>query len=150
MPVVVDQAHLAASPGADHKRLRARRAVVISFFKEHIVEPDPDQDWAVAMRATQAIDFSRPITFGPMPVAPRRLVAFAAKNALGAGFFYEQPPKTMATPEWWAIQPEAIYMKYFSPTLSVDARADAIESARYFIPGVRNTTGPRVAKRERG
>ena len=151
MPVSLDQAALAATPGHDTKRDRARRSVALEFWKQHIFEVDPKKDWSVVQKALQCIDYSRPITFGPMPTAPARLVALPTKGPLGPGFFAEAPTKGATEPvEWWTIAPDAVYMKYFVPAVVVDARVDATATARYFLPGARGTTQKRVASKERG
>lgn len=157
MPVPVQDVALAASPGFDVKRERARRSVALEFFTQHIFTPDPDKDWSVVQKALQVIDYQRPITFGPMPPAPGRLLSLPEKSPLGKGFFREAESKLGApreearvAGEWWTISPEAVYMKFFVPTALVDARTDAVQSARYFLPGARNAKGKSVATRERG
>jgi hypothetical protein len=149
MPVQATEAQLAASIGHDVKRELARRAVALDFFTEHVFEADKVKDWSVVQRALQCIDLGKPVLVGPDPPAPRRLVALPPTGPLGAGFFAEAPGKDEPA-GWWVIAPEAVYLKYFAPTVRGDARARANPPARWFIPGVRTPRGPRVATQERG
>ena len=150
MPVPVHEQKLAASPGHDAKREAARKNVVIAFLTEHLYEPDEDKDFALVRAAAQMVDYTRPVTIGPEPIAPRRLVLL--RTPLGAGFFAEQQPKGQAqgTAEWWNILPHAIYLRYHARTLAKELLPPEPETARYFLPGVRHPKGQRVAARERG
>jgi len=148
MPVAVSETRLAASVGSDPKRARARRSVALDFFTEHIFAPDPEKDWSVVQKAMQCIDVSRPVKIGPEPPAPRRLIALPQAGPLGAGFFADEPSPREDRMDWYVIAPEAVYLKYFSPSVRV-ARARTLPPARYFIPGARTAKGPRVATKER-
>jgi hypothetical protein len=150
MPVPADQTKLAASPGHDVKRDVARRKVVLEFLKEQLFEADAKKDWNVVRRALQCVDYGRPVTIGPMPPAPRRLVALPKGSRLGAGFFAEAPPRGAEGAAWWVIAPEAVYLKYYAASVYADARPAEAEIVRYFIPGARNPQGDRVATKERG
>ncbi len=157
MPVPAQDAALAASPGFDVKRERARRTVALEFFKLHIFEADTKKDWSVVQKALQCIDYQRPVTFGPMPPAPARLQSLPRGGPLGAGFFREIPPSPppaaadrRGAPEAFTVSPEAVYMKFFAPTVGVDAVSDPIVCARYFLPGARSQKGRVVVTRERG
>lgn len=148
MPVPVPITQLAASPGYDKKRDTARRQVAADFLQQHTFEVDDKRDWVVVERALQVIDFQRPVSLGPMPAAPRRLVAVPARSPIGAGFFSVTPAEG-AEPEWWIVSPEAIYMKYFAHSLHTDDPRRSPEPVRYFIPAARSGRDSKLVWRER-
>lgn len=150
MPVPVPVTQLAASPGYDKKRDTARREVAVDFFQKHIFESDPEdrRDWQIVQRALQVVNFQRPVSLGPMPAAPRRLVAIAHKSPLGPGFFSVVPAEGVE-PDWWLVSPEAIYMKYVAHALPSADPKKTPEPIRYFIPAARSGKDSKLVWRDR-
>jgi len=149
MPVAVSQIELAATFGADVKRVYARQNVAREFFQKHMFDVDKEPDYRMVRRAMQVIDFSQPIVIGSPPAPPQRLVAVAATGGLGGGFFREMPaPGTV--PEYWLIAPDALHLKFVSPSIWAKAGdAGKVGELRLFVPGVRNPKGKRAATRDR-
>lgn len=127
MPQTVDDKALAASTGGDTKRELARKNVARVFLQEHLFDglPEAERDWELVRRVLQCIDFTRPISFGPQPTVPPRLVALRSEM-LGKGFFAE-PDGTTPSQQ---VDREAPYMRYF-------AAASSAGSPRYLIPRMR-------------
>lgn len=150
MPVSVPVTQLAASPGYDKKRDTARRQVAADFFEKHIFEADPEdrRDWQIVERAMQIIDFQRPLSIGPMPAAPRRLVALAHKSPLGPGFFSVLPPDD-GQADWWLVSPDAVYLKFVAPGLASADPKKTPEPIRYFIPAARSGRDSKLVWRDR-
>lgn len=136
MPVPVAFTELAASIGQDRKRESARRELALSFFKEHLYDRAEKKNWGLVLRAMQCVDFRRPLTFGPKPPAPARLVSAGVTSPLGAGFFSQAAPSG-AGGQWWAIPPEAPYMQYFAKAIDGDSKLASLDLVRYFIPATR-------------
>ncbi len=126
---------VAASPGASPEQQRARREVATEFFVKNLYEAGGE--WDEARRALQCFDYTQPVILGPTPAAPPRLVAMGAKPLLLVGFFAEKAPATLAKPTWWAIAPEAPYLKWFLPFVTGADGAGATGDARYYVPAAR-------------
>lgn len=127
MPQPVDDQALAASTGGDDKRARARKSVARAFLQKHLFEdlPEAERDWELVRRVLQCIDFTRPVSFGPEPTVPPRLVALTS-TLLGAGFFVEPDGKTPSR----QVDRTAPYMRWF-------AVAGDAALPRYLIPRMR-------------
>ncbi len=127
MPQQVEETTLAASTGGDQKRELARRNVARVFLQKHLFDnlPHDARDWELVRRVLQCIDFTRPVSFGPQPTVPPRLVALRSAM-LGAGFFVE-PDGTTPSQQ---VDREAPYMRYF-------AVAGDAAIPRYLIPRMR-------------
>lgn len=137
MPVQASEARLAASKGADDKRMRAREAVAREFFIKHIY--DAGGTYEEVRRAVQCIDLAQPVVIGPPPDAPKRLVQLVS-SLLGVGFFAERAPEG-AKVVWWAIAPEAPYLKWFAPFVpGAEGPSGTEGDARYFVPAARTGT----------
>jgi hypothetical protein len=149
VPIAVGDERLAASPGRDAKRVEARRALAMEFFREHLYEADGAKDWSVVRRAMQTVDLAYPVERGPAPSAPKRLVALPLKNGLGPGFFGAAAHDGLVA-EAYAIAPEALYLRYVAPAIrDQDEPVVRPEEMRYFLPQVRQPKGARVATKER-
>lgn len=132
------QRMLAVMPGTDPEQRSARARVAGRFLESQALAGN--LEWGLIRRIMQCIDTTQPVFAGPVPPAPPALVALPAASYLGAGFFALLPRSSDDDPRWYEIDPEAPYLKWFSPSGGEGGAGEA----RFYVPIARRAVSPMV------
>lgn len=129
---------LAVMPGATEDQIGARKRVAGRFLESQALAGN--LEWKLVRRIAQCVDYTQPVFAGPTPPAPPELVALPPASFLGPGFFAIMPAPSEEHPAWYAIDPEAPYLKWFSPAGGEGGAGEA----RFFVPIATKAVQPMV------